>query len=212
MAAAYRPYKDEDSCDNLNVLDDDGLNWPDNEPASLQIYERTTEDLPFPSNRRYLIACLGLALISMFIGLMIGYFAHSSHNECIPNYVVSLHSVRHEDPSMSEKLLNSINVNNLEKLVQEFSEEPRIPGSPRDRYLISKIQNYFLDASFDKVKIHNYTVLLSLPDETQPNSIQIININNKQVSFDSLDTTKLDGKQVHPYSAFSPSADLQVIF
>ncbi|XP_015789209.1 N-acetylated-alpha-linked acidic dipeptidase-like protein [Tetranychus urticae] len=209
MAAAYRPYKDEDSFDNLNALDDDGLNWPDNEPASLQIYERTTEDLPFPSNRRYLIACLGLAIMSMFIGLMIGYFAHSSHDECIPNYVVSLHSVRQEDPTISSKLLNSIDVANLESLVREFSKEPRVPGSARDQYLVSFIQKYFLDASFDKVSILNYTALLSLPDEINPNLIQIINEDTKQVVFNSSEGLKLDPKQIHPFSAYSPNIDLQ---
>jgi len=210
MAAAYRPYKDEDSCDNLNNLEDEGFTWPDHEPASLQIYERTTEDLRFPNNRRYLFTCLGCLAFSFLIGFLLGFFGHSSHNECVPNLSMSLAAVRHEDFSIRDKLMNAVDSQKIEEVVAHFSSEARVPGSPRDVMLIEEIVRHFRDSSFDQVKVENYTVPLSLPVSSDPNFVEIIDREENTI-LSSLNETKTAKFSVPPFSAYSRSDKRTVI-
>ncbi|XP_074600675.1 N-acetylated-alpha-linked acidic dipeptidase 2-like isoform X2 [Brevipalpus obovatus] len=204
MSAAYRPYKDEDSCDNLNSLEDEGLTWPDHEPSSLQIYERTTEDLHFPTKRRYLFTCLGCLAFSFLIGFLLGFFGHSSHDDCVPNLAVSLAAVRHEDFSIRDKLMNAVDSGKIEEVVAEFSSEPRVPGSSRDLFLIEKIIRHFKDSSFDQIKVENYTVPLSLPVNSDPNFVEVVDRDESKI-FSSLDETKMANFSVPPFSAYSRS-------
>jgi len=66
LTAQYRPYRDEDN--GLDGLDNDHLAWSDHEPGTIQIYEKTTEDLPFSSNRRLLLGVIMLSVLTLLAG------------------------------------------------------------------------------------------------------------------------------------------------
>jgi hypothetical protein len=75
-------------------LDNDHLAWSDHEPGTIQIYEKTTEDLPFTSNRRFMFGVIMLSVLTLLTGFLIGYFAHTQHSECVPNLVSLLNLLR----------------------------------------------------------------------------------------------------------------------
>ncbi|RWS29270.1 N-acetylated-alpha-linked acidic dipeptidase 2-like protein [Leptotrombidium deliense] len=203
MSAQYRPYRDEDHCDGL---ENDNLNWGDNEPGSIQIYEKTTEDLPFSSNRRFVLSALGVTLITFVVGFVIGYFVHTNHAACIPNISVALHSTKDEDTTISRKIIEKVNAENLRHFVKVFSNEARFPGSERDLFLVKQIENSFRQSHFDETEIKNYTVLLSVPDDDHPNSVEIIDIEGKTTLF----SHKIyDAKKKYvAFSAYSPAANI----
>ena len=205
MSAAYRPYKDEDSLDNVQNLEEEILNWSDHEPCSIQIYEKTTEELPFSSNRKYLLICLGVGLISSFFGYLLGCFSHSHPNQCIPS-----HSNHPSTLNICDKLINSIQSESIEKFVQEFSSQPRIPGSQIDFDLSQKIKNYFTQHLLDKIKIEKAHVLLSLPDDKEQNSVSIIDSTHKTTIYSSITDPLEDHTQPFSYCAYSPAADVTV--
>ncbi|RWS12811.1 N-acetylated-alpha-linked acidic dipeptidase 2-like protein [Dinothrombium tinctorium] len=205
MSAQYRPYRDEDSCDGV---ENDHLNWNDNEPGSVQIYEKTTEDLPFKSNRRFILSALGVISISIVIGFIIGYFSHSQHTTCIPNISVALHSTKNENLRIRQRIIDNVRSSRIEAFVEEFSSEPRLPGSARDLYLIKRIQDEFRRNSFDKVETKNYSVLLSLPDEENPNFVEIIDSTDRKPLFSSLNKVQNDKNKWSPFCAYSPKGDV----
>lgn len=208
MSAQYRPYRDEDCSDGP---DTDHLNWSD-EPGSIQIYEKTTEALPFHANRRRL-GTIGLAVICLLGGFLVGYMSHVSHSECIPTMSVALSSVKDADSSIRGKILNKVSAEGIRTIVREFSKEARIPGSPFDFKLAKQIADFFHAHHFDKVEIKNYTVLLSLPNENRPNTVEVTHFAGGEYSavYSTKPTlTDKDNGFATPYSAYSPSADLIV--
>lgn len=206
MTAQYRPYRDEDGLDGL---DNDQLAWADHEPGTIQIYEKTTEDLPFQTNRRFLIGTIGLSLISCMIGFLIGYFGHSNHSSCVPNLSVALHSVRDENPLIRNKILEQINEDEIKLIVRHFSSQPRIAGTKFDLEIARKIHEVLNTNGCDKVETKNYTVLLSVPDQQNPNYIELIDYNNNQRTLYSSKNEEKDPSS-YSYCAYSPAADITV--
>lgn len=104
LTAQYRPYRgnvnskictklicisdlshqpDEECTDGM---DGDHIGWHDHEP-DIQIYEKTTEEMPFADRRRSLFWVISLSAMVGAIGFLIGYFSHTTHSECIHNKV-----------------------------------------------------------------------------------------------------------------------------
>lgn len=221
MSAAYRPYRDEEASDGQ---DNERLNWSGSEghePRSLQIYEKTTEDLPsfVNSRKQFLYTLLSVILISVVLGFIMGYFSHT-HSDCVPVVSVALHSVRDEDPRIRPRILEMIDADAIKVGVEEFSREPRVPGSKYDLRMVQKVADFFRSHNLDRVEIKNYSVLLSLPDELQPNYVEVIESNHPsehRVIFSSLNP--LNNTKNHPvdssfhaYSAYSPAGDVAVSF
>lgn len=56
-----------------------------------------------------------------------------------------------------------------------FTSKPHVTGSERQGTLINHIATKWREYGFDDVEIPEYQVLLSLPQEDQPNTVEIIN-------------------------------------
>jgi len=212
MSAQYRPYRDEEGSDGL---DNERLNWSDHEPGSIQIYEKTTEELPFHATRRAALGTIGLALICLLSGFLIGYISHLQHSECVPSMSVSLNSVKEADPNIRNRLLSMISADSIRSIVREFSREPRIPGTQIDFKLAKQVADFFHAHNLDKVEIKNYSVLLSLPDENKPNSVEIHRRDSgsdflKVYSTLPSPTVEKVKNYASPYSAYSPDAEVIV--
>src|SRR5699024_3241945 len=100
--AQYRPYRGKclvspQSCANLVccVADEDcvdgteseHIGWHDHHEPGVQIYEKTTEEIPFARRRRSLLVTVLLSILVGSICFLVGFFSHSSHSECISNTV-----------------------------------------------------------------------------------------------------------------------------
>lgn len=207
MAAQYRPYRDDDGSDSI---DQEQLNWSDHEPAgSLQIYEKTTyEDIRFlGSNRKTVCIVISIAFVGIFFGFLSGYYVRASQDQ--------LHngkdgSFMYIDATIKDKIFERISPSTIKQLVEEYSSSPRIPGSRFDQDLVRKIEQYFTSHRLDKVEVKNYSVLLSFPDETNPNYVEIIQKkgDTKRVVLSNRNNETKDA----PFAAYSPVADITVSF
>lgn len=184
MSAQYRPYRDEESLDGLEAT-----SWSDNEPGTVQIYEKTTEELPFSStNKRALWVQIALLSTIGILGFLLGYFAPFHPTVTIvppisgdPNDNESLDNIgssySHEDSSIKEKLLSNIDGNNILKLLTKYQNTNRIPGSESDHKFAMEVQELFREYDLDRITDTNYTFVTMLPRKASV--IKLLDKNNK---------------------------------
>ena len=58
--------------------------------------------------------------------------------------------------------------------LREFSSEPHIAGSQRQRDLADKLATHWTEFGFDKVEKPEYNVLLSFPQTEKPNRVTLV--------------------------------------
>lgn len=181
MTAQYKPYRDEESVDGLETT-----SWTDHEPGSIQIYEKTTEELPFNSvNKNSLWKQSALYLLTIIIGFLLGYFGHfHSHDHDIEtssqlSSASSMTTFFHEDPTIKDKLLVQIDGNNILKILNRFKDVTRTPGSVGDHEFASFVQNEFISYGLDPVTALNYTFKTMLPSKASV--LKILDKNNDTI-------------------------------
>lgn len=192
MSAKYRPYSNEDGMESAQVT------WGDQEGNDDEIYQKTTETIRFAQHRNTLVAGIGIALIGALVGLLIGYFAHSEHSECVPSLAVALHSVQAANPYVRRKITQMVSSDEIEKFIKAYSLEPHAAGSSTDRYFAKKIKSEWLNYGLDSAEIVEYDVLLSYPDKEKVNVIKIVDNQNSVV----MEIKAVGKKNLNP--AFSP--------
>ncbi|KAI1284850.1 N-acetylated-alpha-linked acidic dipeptidase 2 [Halotydeus destructor] len=200
MTAQYRPYKDED-----DATDTDHFNWSD-EPSSIQIYEKTTEALPFQSRRRFVISAISAILVSIIAGFLLGYYSHSDHVDCVYSTPDSLHAGG-ADSTIRDKLFARIDSGRLRSTVKDFSREARVAGSLNNYVLAKKVADAFREHGLDRVEVKNYTVVLSLPDENLPSFVETVHHERRNRIFST--ENHLPGRSNEsPFAAYSPEGSV----
>lgn len=162
MTAQYRPYRDEESVDGMEAT-----SWTDNEPGSIQIYEKTTEELPFNGRKATWIQ-IALYCTVGILGFLLGYFGPFHQKDLLTHLEeserLSLEQFDlYEDPSIKEKLLTQIDGRNILSTLKSYQDTNRIPGSDADHELASKITNLFNEYGMDPITATNYTFKTMLP-------------------------------------------------
>ncbi|KAH7639834.1 hypothetical protein HUG17_3867 [Dermatophagoides farinae] len=219
LTAQYRPYRDEECTD----VDHNG--WPEHEPA-IQIYEKTTETIPYHvyRNKRSIILILSISACIGIFGFLIGYFSHSNHlshtNDCLQTKVISSSFDEANLSSSSSshiagdsalrraQLLASISSENIRINVREFSRQPHLASSNEDLDLANKIRDHFIHNHFDYVTLKNYSTLLSLPDSNRPNFVALVDSISGREIYSSLSTSNQQQQQPLPFSPYSPKGDI----
>ena len=190
----------------------------------MQIYEKTTEDLPYANRRRSLIWIITLSALVGAIGFLIGYFSHTTHSECIHNkvgcfntiqflsllflstaQVVALDAVRDQDPKIRAKLSASIDPQKISMYTRQFAAKPRLASTEDDYNLALKVHHHFQANHFHKSVIKSYDVLLSLPNRLKPNFISLVDQNGVEI-YTSLNSDE----DPMTYSPYSPNGDVTV--
>lgn len=185
MSAAYRPYRDEESVDGL-----ESTSWTDHEPGTIQIYEKTTEELPFgPSSKRALWVQIALLLITGFLGFLLGYYSpfvlneKDSVNKDDEHHAHHLHHHEHpelfEDPTIKERLLSKIDGRNILGMLNEYRDTNRIPGSSDDIRLALHIEKSFDEYGLDHMTTMNYTFATMIP--RQPSVVKLLKDDNSTI-------------------------------
>lgn len=178
MSAQYRPYRDEESVDGMEAT-----SWTDNEPGSIQIYEKTTEELPFSSaNRKTLWVQLALYFVTGILGFLLGYFGPFHQKDFLTNLeeserIFSEQLDLYEDPTIKDKLLNQIDGRNILSLLETYNDTNRIPGSDSDLEFATKIHNSFNEFGLDPITTTNYTFKTMLPKKASV--VKLLNKENK---------------------------------
>ena len=120
---------------------------------------------------------------------------------------MSLNSVREENPTIRAKLLNKINSQNIKSVVREFSGQTHRAGDDNDLKLAIRVKDYLTANHFDKIETKNYSVLLSVPDDNEPNYFELIDEMTNQTIYSSLSTHSLNA-----FCAYSPNIDIRVSY
>ena len=96
-----------------------------------------------------------------------------------------------------------------------LSEKPHVAASPRNNELANEYERRFKAYGFDEVEKLTYNVLLSYPNQSQPNYAYILN-NTKGVNFrtqymeDILDPAEDSPDAYQPFNAFGLAATVTV--
>ncbi|POI21547.1 hypothetical protein CIB84_014706, partial [Bambusicola thoracicus] len=90
-----------------------------------------------------------------------------------------------------------------------FTQRPHLAGTKENLHLAQQVQAEWKEFGLDSVQLVHYDVLLSYPDENQPNYVSVIDEHGNEVFNTSLSEPPPAGYEavgdvVPPYSAFSP--------
>ncbi|XP_054923343.1 aminopeptidase NAALADL1-like [Dermacentor andersoni] len=101
----------------------------------------------------------------------------------------------------------------LDEHVQFLAKEPHVAGSPRDEQVLAQyVADRLTEYGFDEVTIQPYHVLLSYPNATDPNSVQLLNGTTGEVLLDAAAHEKpvegLDTDIGPAFFAYSPPGDV----
>lgn len=171
--------------------------------------------------------------IGLGAGVLIGHYAVPHASKTIPNSkpVVAtpipakrgasdalkalLEDVK-KDPAQGDaigRLVRSVDSAQIEKHLKFLAAEPHVAGTAREEYvLVNYIKDKFTEYGLDFVKTASYEVLLSYPNVSAPNVVQVMNISSGEVYFDAAtqeDAIPGMNTDIGPaFLAYSPPGDV----
>ncbi|XP_017591479.1 PREDICTED: N-acetylated-alpha-linked acidic dipeptidase 2 isoform X2 [Corvus brachyrhynchos] len=141
------------------------------------------------------LVCPGL-LGCFLLGFLTGWFTKLTEKN--PNSSDVRQNVR-------QKLVAEMKAENIRKFLRSFTKLPHLAGTEENLLLAKKIQGQWKEFGLDSAELVNYDVLLSYPNEKQPNYISVIDDQGNEGYENVTDI-------LPPYNAFSaqgvPEADL----
>lgn len=212
MTAQYRPYRDEETFEETFEDGHQSLStWDNQEPGTIQIYEKTTEEIPIGQQRRLIAYAVILVIMSLFVGFLFGQMNSTKSTTTVNSSKSSLNpsSLLSADWSSHQYIIDSIDSKEMKDFLSTYSKKPRLPSSKSDSESIEILKEYFKKYNLDKVEINNYSALLSLPDESKPNFVSIMDNHLNQIVFNSLNDSNSSDK-FSEYSAYSPARSVKV--
>ncbi|XP_019142307.2 N-acetylated-alpha-linked acidic dipeptidase 2-like isoform X2 [Corvus cornix cornix] len=141
------------------------------------------------------LVCPGL-LGCFLLGFLTGWFTKLTEKN--PNSSDVRQNVK-------QKLVAEMKAENIRKFLRSFTKLPHLAGTEENLLLAKKIQGQWKEFGLDSAELVNYDVLLSYPNEKQPNYISVIDDQGNEGYENVTDI-------LPPYNAFSaqgvPEADL----
>ncbi|KAM9565188.1 N-acetylated-alpha-linked acidic dipeptidase 2-like isoform 1-T1 [Guaruba guarouba] len=119
--------------------------------------------------------------------------------------------------NMRKKLVAEMKVENIKQFLRSFTKLPHLAGTEQNLLLAKQIQGQWKEFGLDSAELVHYDVLLSYPNEKQPNYISVIDDQGNEIFNTSLFEPPPHGYEnvsdiLPPYNAFSaqgePEADL----
>uniref|UniRef100_A0A4X2KCY2 Glutamate carboxypeptidase 2 n=1 Tax=Vombatus ursinus TaxID=29139 RepID=A0A4X2KCY2_VOMUR len=110
---------------------------------------------------------------------------------------------------MKKVFLDELKAENIKSFLYNFTRIPHLAGTEQNLDLAKQIQSQWKEFGLDSVELTHYDVLLSYPNETNPNYISIIDEDGNEIFNTSLFEPPPPGYEhvpdvVPPFSAFSP--------
>ncbi|NXS10115.1 NALD2 dipeptidase, partial [Neodrepanis coruscans] len=110
--------------------------------------------------------------------------------------------------NVRQKLVAEMKAENIKQFLRSFTKLPHLAGTEQNHLLAKQIQDQWKEFGLDSAELVHYDVLLSYPNEKQPNYISIIDDQGNEVFNTSLFEPPPQGYEnvtdiVPPYNAFS---------
>ncbi|XP_077511485.1 aminopeptidase NAALADL1-like isoform X2 [Amblyomma americanum] len=101
----------------------------------------------------------------------------------------------------------------LEEHIRVFAQEPHVAGSPREEHVLAQyLADRLSDYGFDEVRLQPYHVLLSYPNASDPNTVQLVNVTTGEVLLEAASHEEriegLDTDVGPAFLAYSPPGDV----
>ncbi|KFO09723.1 N-acetylated-alpha-linked acidic dipeptidase 2 [Balearica regulorum gibbericeps] len=153
------------------------------------------------------LGCPGL-LGCFLLGFLAGWFTKPTEKN--PNSSDVYQNVR-------QKLVAEMKAENIKQFLRSFTKLPHLAGTEQNLLLAKQIQRQWKEFGLDSAELVHYDVLLSYPNEKQPNYISVIDDQGNEIFNTSLVEPPPQGYEnvsdiLPPYNAFSaqgvPEADL----
>ena len=160
-------------------------------------------------NRCYLVTLIISSILCLAVGILIGYFvshnSKSDDNKTAPPFAVG--SDKQSIQADIKKIINRLDKEKIKDNLRLYASSPRMSGTPGGNELVQILEQSWKQAGIDSVKVTPYDVLMSYPNSTNPNKIQLISGN--KVIFESAPAEKpLDADSnkttiVLPFNSFA---------
>ncbi|XP_077990909.1 N-acetylated-alpha-linked acidic dipeptidase 2-like [Glandiceps talaboti] len=122
---------------------------------------------------RFSVFVIILLIVGMGIGLLLGYLvAFSIHYE--PEVTCGA-ACEDGDERISPTLISSMAAENIRGFLRDVASKPHLAGTEEDLNTAEYIRNTWIEQGLDSATIYPYDVLLSYPDDVNPNKVQILN-------------------------------------
>ncbi|XP_003219416.3 putative N-acetylated-alpha-linked acidic dipeptidase [Anolis carolinensis] len=158
------------------------------------------------SRRRFWVLAVGLVVAVFLLGFLIGWLSNTDQ---------SPKTCSHQ--KMKRVFMKEMKAENIKDFLRNFTQQPHLAGTQENLHLAEQIQAQWEAFGLDSVHLAPYDVLLSYPNETNPNYISILDEHGNEIFNTSLFEPPPPGYEnidnvVPPYSAFSaqgmPEGDL----
>ncbi|KAL3881371.1 hypothetical protein ACJMK2_027819 [Sinanodonta woodiana] len=144
---------------------------------------------------------LGTGLVCVAVGFVIGWFSRATTTH------ISEPKSERTDPF--QHILNDLNKDNIRDNLKNYTSKQRLTGTQNVKDMVKHIAQQWRDHRLDKVEVISYDVLMSYPNITNPNTVEIV-IQNGSSIFTSAFVEKAldaDGNQsdiIPPYNSWAP--------
>lgn len=160
------------------------------------------------TNKRLMIGIGVGAVLFVVVGVLIGYF---SHGDCKSESegMAMASSAEATKIDVIQYILQNVNKDNLKNLLRNYTSKPRLSGSNMSLDLAEQMAAEWRANGIDHVTTPSYDVLLSYPNKTNPNKLEIIYKNGTSTGIESaafekpLDPEGNNTDVVPPYNSFA---------
>ncbi|KAK3585561.1 hypothetical protein CHS0354_022971 [Potamilus streckersoni] len=180
--------------------------------------------MDFPTRKQqkrtiYLVL-VATGLVCLALGVIIGWFSNNNPRENIsPNDVPNNHFEHKQHLLQMEdsfqRILNELNKENIRSNLKNYTSKQRLAGTQNVKDMVKYIAQQWRDNGLDKVEVTPYEVLMSYPNITNPNRVEIVIANGGPIFTSAFVEKALDddGNQsdiIPPYNSWAPAGVAEV--
>ncbi|XP_033739730.1 putative N-acetylated-alpha-linked acidic dipeptidase isoform X2 [Pecten maximus] len=155
---------------------------------------------------RLVLGAICVCLVGLGIGFGIGYAARGSSSDT-PHVNGNGPVKEAQTQNAVDVLLKSLDSNNIKENLRRYTSRPRMSGTAGGDEIIDIIANEWRSSGLDMVRVTPYDVLMSYPNRTNPNTVQLISQDNvvfQAATFEApLDAEGNNTEVVPPFNAFA---------
>lgn len=200
--------------DRLDGFDDDPQA---DEPLLMRLLEFDSIDALNPdgimekrkgSRKKYWILLALVGIVFFVSGILIGHFAVPKGET-----ISSGASTSNDNFDYVKFIVDNIDKERIRSNLRNYTSQPRLAGTPKDVELALQLQGEWKSNGLDEVHLATYNVLLSYPNTTNPNVVEIINATG-QVIFMShkfevpLTDHENNSNVVPPFNSYSAAGNV----
>ncbi|CAL1530740.1 unnamed protein product [Lymnaea stagnalis] len=130
-------------------------------------------------SKRFVIGAAVIGALFFLVGILIGFFSHES--ELHP----STPTPKPERLDPTQFMIQNVDAQFLRNKLQNFTSQVRMAGTDGAASLAETIQSLWLSSGVENVHIASYEVLISFPNQSEPNKVELVNKTSGRMIFTS---------------------------